>query len=458
MALTHEPIGKPGGPGLWGMKGAQLPAFIQHVRNDLMESRGMPEAQATQMAIGICRDWAMGRRGANAETKAKAMAAMAEFDRLRAQAKATRSTPVSGYDEDGLDPSWDGDLDGLPDLTGLTVADFDAADGGPPAGDMSRAAKLGTGARFKALKSKLGAKGASDPGALAAWIGRKKYGKAKFAGLAAKARKGGVSRSAPGELLRFYPLEDIHIVTRAEGDGSGTVVEAYATVFDQAAEIHDYQGHYLEVIDRGAFDERLAQIRRSHGGLAGEVKVLYNHGKTMEGQPAPEFQVPLGTPVDIRPETRGLLTRTRYDTGDPFAERILAKVKSGSITAQSFVGGIVRSTPELRGPGDRYRRRGGALETVRRMALGLREYGPVLFPAYSGAEILGVRMQLPGAAGGGDAARFEPDSPEQEEFAPGVDGDGDGGVPEDTTSARYHQHALYALRSREQREKIGLDF
>lgn len=44
--------------------------------------------------------------------------------------------------------------------------------------------KLGTGQRFAQLKSKLAAKGATNPGALAAYIGRKKYGKKKFSNLA----------------------------------------------------------------------------------------------------------------------------------------------------------------------------------------------------------------------------------------------------------------------------------
>ena len=50
-------------------------------------------------------------------------------------------------------------------------------------------AKLGSGARFKALEGKLKKKGAKTPGALAAWIGRKKYGKSRFQGLSAKGRK-----------------------------------------------------------------------------------------------------------------------------------------------------------------------------------------------------------------------------------------------------------------------------
>ena len=46
--------------------------------------------------------------------------------------------------------------------------------------------KLGSGGRFRQLEKNLAAKGASDPGELAAYIGRKKYGKKKFASLSAK--------------------------------------------------------------------------------------------------------------------------------------------------------------------------------------------------------------------------------------------------------------------------------
>lgn len=49
--------------------------------------------------------------------------------------------------------------------------------------------KIGGGGRFKALTAKLGSKGANDPGALAAFIGRQKYGKAAFQAMAAKGRK-----------------------------------------------------------------------------------------------------------------------------------------------------------------------------------------------------------------------------------------------------------------------------
>jgi hypothetical protein len=51
-------------------------------------------------------------------------------------------------------------------------------------------AALGSGARFEALKAKLqGKKGVKDAGALAASIGRKKYGDAKFQAMSEKGRK-----------------------------------------------------------------------------------------------------------------------------------------------------------------------------------------------------------------------------------------------------------------------------
>ena len=50
--------------------------------------------------------------------------------------------------------------------------------------------KLGTGARFAKLKKAIAAKGGvKNPGAVAASIGRKKYGAKKMAMLAAKGKK-----------------------------------------------------------------------------------------------------------------------------------------------------------------------------------------------------------------------------------------------------------------------------
>jgi hypothetical protein len=52
-----------------------------------------------------------------------------------------------------------------------------------------RKPKLGSGARFKKLTKSLKRGGARNPKALAAYIGRKKYGKKKFQKLATKGRR-----------------------------------------------------------------------------------------------------------------------------------------------------------------------------------------------------------------------------------------------------------------------------
>lgn len=57
--------------------------------------------------------------------------------------------------------------------------------------NMSKKPKLGSGERFAKLKKSLAAKGDVDnPGAVAASIGREKYGKKRFQKLAAKGKKG----------------------------------------------------------------------------------------------------------------------------------------------------------------------------------------------------------------------------------------------------------------------------
>lgn len=54
---------------------------------------------------------------------------------------------------------------------------------------MARKARLGSGSRFKSLKGKLAKRGARNPGALAAYIGRKKYGSKKMAQMSAAGRR-----------------------------------------------------------------------------------------------------------------------------------------------------------------------------------------------------------------------------------------------------------------------------
>lgn len=78
---------------------------------------------------------------------------------------------------------------------GLLKSDFPYADLVTKAGrrrrrrGRGRKPKLGTGQRFEALSGELRARGARDPDALAAYIGRKKFGRKRFRDLARKSEQ-----------------------------------------------------------------------------------------------------------------------------------------------------------------------------------------------------------------------------------------------------------------------------
>jgi HK97 family phage prohead protease len=202
----------------------------------------------------------------------------------------------------------------------------------------------------------------------------------------------------PQLFVRSYPLEDIKILSRAQGSeyADGRTVEAYVAVFDREAEIHDPEGHYVEVIDRAAFNKAISDSKPQGSRQVWRTGVFYNHGMTLYGTPSDRFSVPIGSPRDVRVESRGLLTVTRYNE-TPLAEEILEAIRSGDITGHSFTGRIIRSDPQ-RPPSRRsgYQRSAtGELQRVRRLELGLKEYGPTPFPAYIDAELVGVRSMLP---------------------------------------------------------------
>ncbi len=204
--------------------------------------------------------------------------------------------------------------------------------------------------------------------------------------------------SATGVYRRSFPLEDIRITRTADGGADGRTVEAYAAVFGIPAEIQDHQGHYSEVIDPKAFNKVIGDSRPQGARDYWLTSVFYNHGSTIHGESSERFSMPIGTTVDVRADSRGLLTVSRYNE-TPLADEVLELIRSGSVRAQSFSGALVRSTPALR-RGEKHRPQGGQLPTVRRLELGLREYGPTPFPAYQAAEILAARdMAQAGHAG-----------------------------------------------------------
>ena len=193
---------------------------------------------------------------------------------------------------------------------------------------------------------------------------------------------GGTARSTllrccPDEhtFAREWPLDDI--VIRSGGDGR--TVEAYAAVFDTPAEIKDQHGHYLETIDRAAFNEVLAE------GI-GRIGCFYHHGMTLHGTPSDLGSVPIGSPVDVRADGKGLRTVTRFNKS-ALADSVLEAIRAGDLKGYSFRGGIRKSNP----PRIARARDGHPLPTVVRMSLGLNEYGPTPTPYYADAKILAVR-------------------------------------------------------------------
>jgi len=178
---------------------------------------------------------------------------------------------------------------------------------------------------------------------------------------------------AQGFIDRTYTITDLDIVRT---DRAGREVIAYAAVFDQEAEISDQFGHYVESINRSAFNRAI-----SHG--IERINVFYNHGYDLSGKPNMLGAVPIATPREIKPDGRGLLTRSHYNDGE-LADAVLAAWAGGQITGQSFRGAIYQT--EERG------RRGG-LKHLERRELGLKEYGPTHSPAYVGAGLVAIRSQ-----------------------------------------------------------------
>lgn len=86
-ASIHEPVGV--NP-LWHHKGWQLPAYIQHIANDLIE-HGKSKSHAIAIAVSAVKRWAVGAGNVDAGTKAAAVKALAEWEALKAKAHASMS-------------------------------------------------------------------------------------------------------------------------------------------------------------------------------------------------------------------------------------------------------------------------------------------------------------------------------------------------------------------------------
>lgn len=175
------------------------------------------------------------------------------------------------------------------------------------------------------------------------------------------------------EIRRVVPLLDYEI----DRSGDGRTVIAYAATWDPYP-VMDAEGDYDELINPTAFNRTIGR------GIA-NVAVHYNHGMTLWGTPSDRYAAPVGVPVEIKPDARGLLTTTRYANTD-LGEEMLQLWRDGAIKAQSFRGTVYRSAAPRRGENGRIVRE--------RLEMGLREYGPTPNPANAAAGLVAVRSQL----------------------------------------------------------------
>lgn len=90
VVCHHPPIPKSSGTN-WIEKAGGMPKMMECVARALYHGRGVAagdKSRAYRMAVGIVEDWAAGRRGVKPKTQAEAVAAVAQWNKLRAKAKA----------------------------------------------------------------------------------------------------------------------------------------------------------------------------------------------------------------------------------------------------------------------------------------------------------------------------------------------------------------------------------
>jgi hypothetical protein len=96
----------------WVENTGELPGYIREVARAIHEDQGLPLSRAIPIAIGRIKRWAAGGGGVNADTVAKAQAAVAAWEKLKAKARAKYdSTLLEVMESKGLLDDEDGDYD-----------------------------------------------------------------------------------------------------------------------------------------------------------------------------------------------------------------------------------------------------------------------------------------------------------------------------------------------------------
>lgn len=176
------------------------------------------------------------------------------------------------------------------------------------------------GARFDKLTAELAAKGAADPKGLAAWIGKKKYGKAGFQKLAEAGRKIHGNRSVGDDVLYALDVDRQHFRTgladlEIRSGGDGRTIVGIAVPFNKPQRIDD---RLVEAFSPNAFDHQLRSLYRT--GYWREHSI---HG----GEE-------MGHLKDYRVDAAGLYTESYVQRGEQ-GDRFLDEIRSGKYPHQS---------------------------------------------------------------------------------------------------------------------------
>lgn len=238
---------------------------------------------------------------------------------------------------------------------------------------------------FKALSAELAAKGAHNPDALAAYIGKKKYGKAAFSAMAAAARKKKGARSVCDRVLPFE-LRD----ASPDAGGDGLSFSGYAAVFNSPTTIRDELGEFSESIAPGAFADSLRERT---------PVLMFDHGRhPIVGQ------MPLGRITAAREDSHGLYIEARL-TDNWLIQPVRDAIRERAVSGMSF-------RFQVPAGGDAWDERGPMpARTVNRARVS--ELGPVVFPAYAPttANIRSAFDHLPDLSGASVARSAERGQP-----------------------------------------------
>lgn len=90
LESTPAPYGRPGGPGLYHVKGLKHSDYLEQIVQALMRKRGMDKGKATAIARGAIRRWMRG--GGHVHPEVRAAAGRAEAQEIAAQARAHAHT------------------------------------------------------------------------------------------------------------------------------------------------------------------------------------------------------------------------------------------------------------------------------------------------------------------------------------------------------------------------------